>query len=145
MFKTRTDNPPRRYRSTINITLHGFQATGDTGAAREHHTATLVSNGKVLVAGGTIDGTNPVASAEPTPSPREFSHPPPDLRPHRERGHTATLLVNGPVATNGKVLIPRVEILPKSAELFDPATGTFTATMVSVNPATTLEHGYPVH
>ena len=41
-------------------------------------------------------------------------------------GHTATVLANGPAATNGKVLIAGGG--DQSAELYDPATNTFTAT-----------------
>jgi hypothetical protein len=41
-------------------------------------------------------------------------------------GHTATVLANGPAASNGKVLIAGGG--DSSAELYDPATNTFTAT-----------------
>jgi WD40 repeat protein len=111
---------------TINILLHGFQATGDMGTAREYHTATLLNNGKVLVTGG-YDGTNVLGSAEIFDPLTGIFTPTAGPMTTTRRFHTATLLANGPAATNGKVLIAGGDST-QTAELFDPATGTFTAT-----------------
>jgi hypothetical protein len=40
-----------------------FAATGNMTTARSLHTATLLNNGKVLIAGGSL-GFNPLATAE---------------------------------------------------------------------------------
>src|SRR4029077_19903336 len=41
-----------------------YNTTGSLNTARARHSATLLSNGKVLVAGGLDSGLNPSASAE---------------------------------------------------------------------------------
>src|ERR1700721_2372521 len=46
------------------VTPTGFMSTGSMSTARLIHTATLLGNGKVLVAGGQVDVTHLLASAE---------------------------------------------------------------------------------
>ena len=46
-----------------------FSPTGSMVTARDSHTATLLSNGKVLVAGGEDSSGTPLASAELTTRP----------------------------------------------------------------------------
>ena len=86
-----------------------WTATGSLGAAREFHTATLLTTGKVLVQGGgtnTAELYNPATGTwSPTGNPL-FS------------GNTATLL------PDGKVLI----VGGTSAELYNPTTGVWTLT-----------------
>ena len=114
-----------------------FTATGSMTTARESHTATLLPDGKVLMAGG-FDGTNVIASAEfYDPAAGTFTVTG-SLTVARV-GHTATLL------PSGKVLIAGGDGLG-TAELYDPDSGTFAATgsMIvarSYHTATLLPNG----
>ena len=103
---------------------------GQTGAprirhARVHHTATLLTDGRVLVAGG--DG--PLDSVEIyDPQRGEWQ----DARPMRQARlkHTATLLNDGRVlvagGSNCRSNCTTANSMP-SAEIFDPASGVWTA------------------
>ena len=102
-----------------------------TTGARALHTATLLANGKVLIAGG-YNGTSSLASAELyDPATSLFSATidtvlltTTTMIAIRSQ-HTATLL------DNGKVLIAGgfgASDAVNTAELYDPAAGTFTAT-----------------
>jgi Kelch motif/Galactose oxidase, central domain len=113
-----------------NSNAHGFQATGHMGTERAAHTATLLTDGKVLITGG-FNSTNNLETAEVF-DPATGSFTPTGTMTTARNLHTATLLDHGPPATNGKVLITGGSIGFLSdlatAELFDPATGTFTST-----------------
>ena len=99
-----------------------FTATGSMRTARRDHTATLLPDGKVLIAGGgsgVNESDTPLASAELyDPVTGTFS-PTGNMAEGREF-HTATPL------NNGKVLIAGGRG-SGTAELYDPATGTFQA------------------
>jgi hypothetical protein len=123
----------------------GFSATGSLLMPRESHTATLLPDGRVLVAGGVhwgseigcspgtpcmsvLDSTelfNPAkgvfTSAEDMGAPRVF--------------HTATLLVNGDVLMAGGD--DRLATVYTTAQLFDPNTGLFTSTRGNMAAART--------
>jgi Galactose oxidase, central domain len=121
----------------FQIFTRGFQATGDMGTARTSHTATLLTNGKVLVAGGTNNVVNLGTAELFDPAAGTFTATGAMTEPRSQ--HTATLL------TNGKVLLAG-GTNDNSAELFDPATGTFTATGPMTEPrsqhtATLLTNG----
>ena len=120
-----------------------FHATGHMADSRSGHTATLLSNGKVLVTGGRYLGD--VASAELyDPATGSFSPTGSMTTPRKE--DTATLLPNGKVLVTGG----HGWSFPLSgrftAELYDPATSSFTATGImatvrSAHTATLLSNG----
>ena len=101
-----------------------FTPAASLGVARFFPTATLLPDGKVLIAGGE-PGTGPTTTAELfDPASGTFSLLSNTMNVPRYR-HTATLL------TNGKVLIVGGQMTSiaggtDAAELFDPASGTFT-------------------
>src|ERR1700682_5061033 len=75
-----------------------FVNTGSLGAARQNHTATLLPNGKILVAGG--NNANFMASAElydPASGNWSATGNPAVAR----QNHTATLLPNGKTLVAG--------------------------------------------
>ena len=111
----------------VTVVGSGFRPTGDMNAVRTGHTATLLTSGKVLIAGGDgcfffgyyyygnclLDsaevydaGTGTFSTTGKMSVTRDF--------------HTATLL------SNGKVLVTGGH--DASAELYDPTSGTFAAT-----------------
>jgi hypothetical protein len=114
-----------------------FMATGSMTFARTAHTATLLLDGRVLIAGGgsatvelydatsqtfTVTGSMAVARIE----------------------QSATLLANSTLPNYGKVLVAGYG--DQVAELYDPTAGTFTATgsMVALRlgqTATLLQNG----
>lgn len=110
--------------------------TGSLAAARAFHTATLLGNGEVLVAGGLFaDGVvepSYLASAE-LYDPAAGTWTATGSLATARSDHTATLLGNGNVlVTGGQLLMtigPSTAAVPLgSAELFDLATGKWTAT-----------------
>jgi hypothetical protein len=111
-----------------------FATTGVLQVARAAHTATLLcdlaaqpcTNSKVLVVGGW-NSTGTVGSAELyDPTAGAFTLAVGSLATGRY-GHTATRLQSGKVLIAGGASASAVPALA-SAELFDPATGTFSAT-----------------
>jgi hypothetical protein len=123
-----------------------FNASGTLIAARSNHTATLLSNGMVLIAGGLISGSASTASAELyNPATGTFTSTGSMITSRAY--HTATLLPNGGVLiAGGETLGGGTFTVLTSAELYDPATGTFTATGIlntarSFHTATLLKNG----
>jgi hypothetical protein len=109
-----------------------FRLTAPMSVVRTDHTATLLRDGRVLIAGGRDangDQESAYSSAELyDPTTGTFS--PTGSMWVARSGHTATLLGNGMVLLTGSAIAGsggtgKAEIM---AELYDPTTGSFTAT-----------------
>jgi galactose oxidase-like protein/Kelch motif protein len=103
-----------------------FTPTGSMATAREGHTATLLTNGRVLIAGGSDLVDHAVASAElydPTTGTFSVTGSMATARSF----HTATRLSDGRVLITGGDPGPWAApgTFFASAEIYDPATGTF--------------------
>src|SRR5436305_8286959 len=105
-----------------------FEQTGKLATARDSHTATLLPNGKLLVAGGE-DLSRPglLARAE-LYDPASGTWTATRSLANARENHTATLLPNGNVLVAGGTGDFYFENILASAELYDPASGTCTAT-----------------
>ena len=105
----------------------GFVLTGNLNVARTLSTATLLNNGTVLLAAGGT--TTAVLSSAELFNPASGTFTATGSMTTARQGHTATLLPNGMVLLAGGFgsLTSQGSELA-SAELFNPATGTFAAT-----------------
>jgi len=110
----------------FNPSTHAFTATGSMTISRTGHTATLLPDGRVLIAGGVQDfgpGTVPIpigpgiASAE-IYDPASGSFTLTGSMSTGRSGHAAALLPDGTVLVTGT---------DTTGELFIPTTGTFSA------------------
>lgn len=119
---------PNNY-GTVSATADLFDPSTNTFSplpqnmevARANHTATRLNDGRILITGG-FDGNSAQTSAEIfDPIAGTFSYTTGHLASSRY-WHTATLLQDGRVLITGGSTGN-----PKSCELFDPATGNFTA------------------
>ena len=114
---------------TIDVLAHGFKATGSMGTVRIEHTATLLGNGKVLVAGGRSLETGLVTATAELFDPGSGTFAPTGSMTNARCRHTATLLSNGKVlVTGGADSNEGSSEGSASAELFDPSSSTFTPT-----------------
>src|SRR5438046_4896444 len=100
------------------LTLSAFEYTGSLATPRFGHTATLLSNGKVLVTGGFAVGFDQTGCELYDPATGTWTAT--GSLNFGRFGHAATLL------PNGKVLVVGRDNSHKSAELYDPATEKWT-------------------
>src|SRR5579862_1373407 len=106
-----------------------FTPTGNLNVARQFHTATLLTNGKVLLTGGFsyASGFPTTASAE-LYDPTAGSFSPAGGMSTPRAFHTATQLPNGKVLIAGGTSgVNQNNNTLASAELYDPSTGIFTS------------------
>jgi len=105
-----------------------FVQTGAMISTRQEHTATLLPNGKVLVAAGSLNNNyTSLSSAELFNPANGLWRNTGSLNTPRMRQPT-TLLPNGKVLVAGGDNLPSTGWLLSSAELYDPATETWTNT-----------------
>lgn len=122
-------------------TTNTFTATGSLATARAYQTATRLANGKVLVVGGAASAVAELYD----PATGTFTATG-SLVLARDHWHAATLLPTGQVLITGGVGTGSPAPVLSAAELFNPATGLFTATgsmttLREAHTATTLPSG----
>jgi hypothetical protein len=114
---------------TFNPGTGLWAPTGSLAAPRSHHTATLLPDGRVLVVGGR-GASGPTAAVEVfQPASGSWTAAAPLSTPRTD--HTATLLADGRVLVVGGAAALDGQTLDTflgTAEIFDPATGGWTAT-----------------
>jgi hypothetical protein len=102
-----------------------FSPTQNMNTRRALHTATLLHDGRVLIAGGSSGFLSPLASVELfDPTTGAFT-PTGNMTVPREGFHTATRLPDGKVLIAGGTPYFGGGGALSSAELYDPETGTF--------------------
>ncbi len=140
----KNDGEPQRIRLTLDaeglvypmVIDPTVSVTGNMTSRRGHHTATMLSNGKVLMAGGHNNGVYLNTAELYDPATGTFTAT--GTMTAARYDHTATLLPNGKVLITGG--FDSVNFL-NTAELFDPASGTngtFTAVAVNMTAARQL-------
>ena len=103
-----------------------FARTGSMHWPRVGFTATLLRNGKVLIAGGFVEGKSSASAELYDPAKGTFSTTGTMVSPHA--GQSATLLLNGKVLIVGSTESFIGSRYPLAgAELYDPDTGKFSS------------------
>ena len=110
-----------------------FSPTGALATARNLQTATLLADGRVLIAGGNDRQAHALVSAE-LYDPKTGTFSPTGSLVAARGFHTATLLADGRVLITGGAANGWNGNFMASAELHDPETGTFTATGSMADP-----------
>jgi uncharacterized protein with beta-barrel porin domain len=104
--------------------------TGTLNVNRDSHTATVLQNGKVLIAGGQWNGTILKSCELYDPTSGDFTTT--GNLNYARMSHTATLLQNGEVLiVGGTTPLNGSNGFELVAELYNPATGTFSITEAS--------------
>jgi len=108
-----------------------FTSTGNMTESRSSHTATLLQDGKVLIAGGMDEwGNNHTLITAEIYDPITGTFTSTGNMTEKRNWHRATLLDDGKVLIVGgfNSNIPGGGTYHKSVEIYDPATGTFSST-----------------
>jgi N-acetylneuraminic acid mutarotase len=105
-----------------------WTATGVMATPRGNHTATLLPNGKVLVVGGFNRNTSSAVFTAELYDPVTGSWTVTGAMATARNFHTATLLLNGRVLVAGGASDGLQYASLSSTEVYDPATGVWTAT-----------------
>src|SRR5262249_6531109 len=101
---------------------------GCLGTARDEHTATLLSSGKVLIVGGTANPPGGYLASAELFDPATGKFTPAGTTGKPRYLHTATLLKNAMVLIAGGADSTRDAGAIPDAELYNPESGTFVAT-----------------
>lgn len=112
---------------TLSFAASGtWTPTGSMRSARDGHIATLLPSGKVLVAGGTNNGVGLSSAELYNPAPGTWAS---TGSMNTARSHfRAVPLSNGSVLVMGGCVNDCLSSTINSAEIYNPASGTFTAT-----------------
>jgi hypothetical protein len=123
LVATSNANPKLSATAPIAVVSVGFVPSKAMAVARSGHTATLLQDGRVLIAGGTTDGTHGAELFVPASSSFTATT---GAMIHIRTGHCAALL------QDGRVLIAGGDdghgMFFTTAEVYNPATQSFVAT-----------------
>jgi Galactose oxidase, central domain/Kelch motif len=113
--------------TTFSFAASGaWSPTGTMRSARDGHTATILANGKILAAGGTNNGAALTSAELYSPMAGTWASTG-SMRVARTLAR-AVLLSNGSVLVVGGCVNDCLSATTRSAELYNPIAGTFTAT-----------------
>lgn len=106
-----------------------WSTTGSLGTARNWHRATLLPDGRVLASGGTQAFAMDAYATCEVYNPATGTWSSTGTLNEKRYRHTSTLLPNGKVLVTGGMHMPSFMEVPRAtAELYDPATGTWSTT-----------------
>jgi hypothetical protein len=120
-------NGPLTTAELYDPTTGTFSVTGNLNVPRSIASATLLNNGSVLIAGG-MNSSGALSSAE-LYDPETGTFALTGSMSTARYAHSGTLLNTGSVLiAGGSSLNPGIDVPLNTAELYNPATGTFTVT-----------------
>jgi len=131
-----------------NNGVGAFTLTGNMNSARDVATATLLSNGTVLLAGGFTGGnTGPAVSSADIFDPATGLFTPTGSMSAARGRHSAELLPDATVLVAGGIDVFNGVTAVLTAEIYNPTTGTFSATgsmsaARELHRSTLLNNGY---